>query len=91
MFHGRSLVLTFIEECANQKAKGYGGHDKTHEKDNDEGWVAVFKDNYRCNLQYNCEASLVTLEVVSQENKEVKLNSLKTFPYPQVKWQNLTK
>lgn len=72
MFHGRSLVLTFIEECGNQKAEGYGGHDKTQGKDKDEGRVAVLEDNYRYDLQYNCEASLVTLEAMSQENKGVK-------------------
>ena len=66
------FFLCFIEECGNQKAEGYGGHDKTQEKDKDEGRVAVLEDNYRHNLQYNCEASLVTMEVVSQENKGVK-------------------
>ena len=35
MFHRGSLVLTFTEECGNQKAEGYGGHDKTQEKDKD--------------------------------------------------------
>lgn len=72
MFHRGSLVLTFTEECGNQKAEGYGGHNKTQEKDKDEGRVTVSEDNYRYNLQHNCETSLVTLEVVSQENKEVK-------------------
>ena len=50
IFHGRSLRLTCIEECGKQKAKEYGGDDKTQEKDEDERSVTVWEDNCRYNL-----------------------------------------
>lgn len=71
----RSLRLTCIEECGNQKAEEYRGDNEAQEKDEDERRVTVLEDYLRYDLtkQVGCQFSPTGRGVIDKQGRPKKI------------------
>lgn len=71
----RSLRLTCVKECGNQKAEEYRGDNKAQEKDEDERRVTVLEDYLRYDLtkQSGCQFSPTGRGVIDKQGRPKKI------------------